>query len=143
MAENSTQEKLRLEIAAAESADTAGALAAEIAARFAPREETPLALTLRDADGALVAGLNGASHWRWLYVRHLWVAEAARDRGLGRRLMAEAESVARARGCVGIYVDTFEPRAAAFYESCGFAPVGAIADFPPGHRRVFLSKKLS
>lgn len=143
MAKPDYQEKLRLAVdETGESADTAGALGPEIAARFGPRDETPLALTLRDDVGALIAGLNGASHWRWFYVRHLWVSRGARGRGLGRRLMDAAEQVARARGCVGIYVDTFDPRAAGFYESCGFARAGEIADFPPGHQRKFLSKKL-
>lgn len=126
-----------------EGADTAGLLAVEIAARFGPRDEKPLALALRDTGGALVAGLNGASHWRWLYVRHLWVSTDARGRGLGRRLIDEAARIARLRDCVGIYVDTFDPRAAAFYERCGFTHAGEIADFPPGHRRIFLSRSLS
>lgn len=144
MAKLDRKEKLRLAVDdTGESADAAGALALEIAGCFGPRDEKPLALTLRDGAGALVAGLNGVSHWRWLYVRHLWVAEAARGRGLGRRLMEEAERVALSRGCAGIYVDTFDPGAAAFYESRGFARVGEIADFPPGHGRIFLSKRLS
>lgn len=138
------KEKLRLDVdETGESADTAGALGAEIAARYGPRDETPLALTLRGGEGALVAGLNGASHWRWLYVRHLWVAEGARGQGLGRRLMDEAERVARVRGCVGMYVDTFDPRAAGFYQSCGFVRAGEIANFPPGHRRIYLSRTVS
>lgn len=144
MADKSTQEKLHLAIdETAESTEVAAALAAEIAARFGPRNETPLALALRDAAGALVAGLNGASHWRWLYVRHLWVSEAARGQGLGRRLMEAAARIARDRACVGIYVDTFDPRAAGFYESCGFARVGEIADFPMGYGRIFLAKRMS
>ena len=92
--------------------------------------------------GALIAGLNGASHWRWLYVRHLWVEASQRGRGLGRRLMAEAERLAKDRGCVGIYVDTFDPQAAAFYEDIGFTRVGEIVGFPPGHQRLFFRKSL-
>ena len=30
---------------------------------------------MRDGAGALIGGLNGVIHWRWLYIRHLWVAE--------------------------------------------------------------------
>jgi len=119
------------------------ALRAEIEARFAPRDETPLAILARDGTGALLGGLEGASHWRWLYVRRLWVAPAQRGRGLGGRLLEEAEARARARGCVGVYIDTFDPGAAAFYERRGFARVGVIADFPPGHERIFLSKPLA
>lgn len=146
MTKNTTDEKPAPTIAiddGQECAELAALLGAEIASRFGPRDERPLSICARNAAGALVGGLNGASHWRWLYVRHLWVAQAARGRGLGRRLLGEAERVAQARGCVGVYVDTFDPRAAAFYEGCGFARVGDIANFPPGHGRIFLSKSLA
>ena len=117
-------------------------LGAEVAARFGPRDEKPLSVQAHDTAGALVGGVIGATHWGWLYIRQFWVAEAERGRGLGRRLLAEAEAVARARGCAGVYLDTFSPDAAAFYERCGFERVGAIENFPPGHARTFLSKAL-
>ena len=63
-------------------------LGAEIVARLGPRDERPLSILARDAAGAVVAGLNGVSHWRWLYVRHLYVAPGWRGQGLGRRLLA-------------------------------------------------------
>ena len=128
--------------AGADSAEIAQRLGAEVAARFGPRDETPLSVLARDASGALIGGLNGATHWRWLYVRHLWVAEARRGEGLGRALLAQAEACARRRDCIGVYIDTFEPAAAAFYERAGFARFGEIADFPHGSRRMFLSKRL-
>jgi hypothetical protein len=49
---------------------------------------------------------------------------------------------ARARQCIGLYLDTFDPGAAKFYERCGFLRFGQIDDFPPGHTRAFLYKKL-
>ncbi len=118
-------------------------LGAEVAERFRPREETPLSILAHDAAGALVGGLNGSTHWGWLYIRQFWVAEGERGRGLGRRLLSEAEAKARARGCVGVYLDTFSPEATAFYEQCGFLRVGAIENFPPGHARTFLRKGLA
>ncbi len=143
MIKNEEIEKIVLSIEPMESAELAARLGEEIAIRFGPRDETPVALAAHDAQGILVAGLNGVSHWRWLYVRHLWVEQSQRRRGLGRRLMAETERIARERGCVGLYVDTFDPRAAAFYETLGFTRAGEIADFPPGHARFFLSKLLA
>jgi GNAT superfamily N-acetyltransferase len=117
-------------------------LGAEIAARIGPRDERPLSILARDAGGAVIAGLNGVSHWRWLYVRHLYVAPGWRGQGLGRRLLAEAEQVARARACVGVYLDTFEESAAIFYERRGFVRHGRIENFPVGASRIFLSKAL-
>jgi ribosomal protein S18 acetylase RimI-like enzyme len=119
----------------------ARSLAAEIVAGFGPRDESPLAIVATAGDG-VVGGLNGSSHWGWCYIRHLWVQAGWRQRGLGRRLLAEAESQARARQCQGLYVDTFDPGAVAFYERAGYTHFGRIEDFPPGHARTFLSKRL-
>jgi GNAT superfamily N-acetyltransferase len=125
-----------------ECAELSARLGARIEARFGPRGETPLAILARDETGALIGGVNGVTHWRWLYVRHLWVEEGRRGQGLGRELMARAEAAAKARGAVGVYLDTFDESAAAFYESCGFARFGRIEDFPPGHGRIFLCKRM-
>jgi GNAT superfamily N-acetyltransferase len=135
-------EKIALSVEPAESGELAAMLGEEIAREFGPRDETPLCIMARDAQGTLIAGLNGVCHWRWLYVRHLWVDAPQRGRGWGRRLMAEAERLAKDRGCVGIYVDTFDPQAAAFYEDIGFARAGEIVGFPPGHQRLFFRKSL-
>lgn len=131
------------EIEAAESADVAARLGAEIAARFGPREEAPLSIVMRDGAGALLGGLNGVTHWRWLYIRHLWVAESQRGRGLATKLMESAERAALARGAVGAYIDTFDPGVARFYERRGYARIGEIADFPLGGRRIYLGKRFT
>ncbi len=126
-----------------ESTKIADLLGAEVAARFGPRNELPLTIMACDAAGALTGGLNGVSHWRWLYIRHFFIAPPWRRRGLGRRLMEQAETAAIARDCIGIYLDTFEESAAAFYERCGFVRCGRIENFPVGTARVYLSKALS
>jgi GNAT superfamily N-acetyltransferase len=135
-------EKIALSIEEMESPELAARLGDEIAEQFGPRDERPMCIAARDPHGVLIAGLNGVSHWRWLYIRHLWVEPLHRARGLGRRLMAEAERLARQRGCIGIYIDTFDPAAAAFYEALGFSRAGEIVGFPPGHARLFLRKSL-
>ena len=123
------------------AARIAGALAAEVAAEFGPRNELPFSIVATAGD-TVVGGLNGSSHWGWCYIRHLWVAPDWQRQGLGRRLLAQAETQARARHCTGLYVDTFNPGAVTFYERAGFARFGRIADFPPGHARTFLQKRL-
>jgi GNAT superfamily N-acetyltransferase len=123
------------------AAVVAASLAAEIAAGFGPKDEAPLSIVAHDGD-TVAGGLNGSMHWGWCYIRHLWVEAAWRRRGLGRRLVDEAEVWARARGCVGLYVDTFDAGAAMFYERAGYDVFGRIEGFPPGHARYFLQKKL-
>lgn len=139
----------RISIVIADTADDAdgrriaAALADDIAAKFGPADAQTVSLRARDADGALIGGLNGLVHWKWLYIRHLWVAESARRAGVGRRLLDAAESEARARGCVGLYIDTFERGVAEFYGRAGFEECGEISNFPPGGARVFLRKSLT
>jgi GNAT superfamily N-acetyltransferase len=129
------------------AARVASSLAAEITAAFGPRDESPLSIVAYAGDAtagdAVVGGLNGSTHWGWCYIRHLWVEAEWRRRGLGLRLLAEAEAQARARRCAGLYVDTFDSGAAAFYERAGFTPFGQVEDFPPGHARIFLFKRLT
>ena len=88
----------------------------------------------------------GYGHYRvygdLAHVAHVVADPHARGRGVGRSLMQQAETEAYARGCVGLYLDTFDPGAAQFYARCGFAPFGQIEDFPPGFSRTFLYKKL-
>ncbi|ACK51246.1 GCN5-related N-acetyltransferase [Methylocella silvestris BL2] len=119
----------------------AAALGVEIATGFGERNETPLAIGAYDGE-TLIGGLAGVTHWGWLYIRHVWIETHFRGRGIGQSLLADAELEARRRGCGGLYLDTFDPRAAKFYERAGFIRFGRIDGFPPGHARLFLSKKL-
>jgi GNAT superfamily N-acetyltransferase len=99
---------------------------------------------LRDAvDDRVVGGLLGEIRWRWLYVSKLWVSEAHRGGGAGTRLMAAAESRARERDCIGVYLDTFEYQARPFYERLGFEVYGTLEGFPPGFRQYYLAKRLA
>jgi GNAT superfamily N-acetyltransferase len=53
-----------------------------------------------------------------------------------------AEAAARARGCIGIWLNTFSFQARGFYEKLGFTPIGQIDDYPVGHQRFSLQKRL-
>lgn len=90
--------------------------------------------------GSVVGGALGRTGWAWLYVARLWVAEELRRSGIGSRLMTTIESEARARGCVGAWLDTFSFQARPFYESLGYQQFGELSDFPPGHSRHFMAK---
>lgn len=105
--------------------------------------EEPVQIFLRDDRGAVVGGLLGHIRWRWLYVAKLWVSASHRGGGHGSALMAAAESQARARGCLGAYLDTFEYQARPFYEKLGYVLFGTLEGYPPGHRQYFLAKPLA
>jgi GNAT superfamily N-acetyltransferase len=112
-----------------------------------PSDGRALTLLARDAQGAMIGGLIGATSYGWLLVKMLWVAEEARDHGFGARLMAEAETIARTRGCHGAWLDTSSARAERFYIRLGYEPFGVLkngpGEHPQGHRRAFLAKRLT
>ena len=92
-------------------------------------------------DSEIVAGLFAFTHWNWLEIRHLWVAEALRHHGLGRQLVLAAEREARIRGCDHAHVDTFSFQAVPFYERLGYSVFGRLEDYPAGHTMVYLQKR--
>lgn len=90
----------------------------------------------------IVGGADGHTHWGWLRVSHLWVAESLCGGGLGRRLMHAIEDAGRGRGCRGAWLDTFSFQAPGFYAAIGYRPFGDLGDYPPGHTRHYLCKPL-
>ena len=111
--------------------------------RGGPSGSSPLAIPIRDpATGEVSGGLWAGSSYDWLRIELLIVPEALRGRGIGTRLMRMAEDAARARGCVGVWLDTFEFQARGFYEKLGYEVFGSLDDNPRGSRRFFLRRRL-
>jgi predicted N-acetyltransferase YhbS len=111
-----------------------------------PNDSKPLVLLAREGS-TVVGGLVGVTSYGWLLVKILWVAEEMRRRGLGARVMAKAEALARARGCHGAWLDTSSADAERFYARLGYRPFGLLENLgderPHGHRRAFLAKRLA
>jgi GNAT superfamily N-acetyltransferase len=102
----------------------------------------PLAIALRDADGAITGGLWGQSAAGWMFVDLLVVPEAFRGQGLGSRLLREAKDIARKRNCTGVWLHTGTFQAPDFYEKKGYRRFGALPDYPPGHTTIYYMKRL-
>lgn len=104
-------------------------------------EVKPFAVLVRDESRSTVGGAIGGSYYGWLAIDLLWLPESLRGTGLGRQVMRLAEEEARARGCLGLRLDTFSFQARGFYEKCGFSVFGTLPDHPPGHTRYWLAKR--
>lgn len=101
------------------------------------------ALTITEPGAPQVlGGLWALSLWGSFYIGLVVVPEGARGRGLGSELMARAEAEAVARGCHGMWLDTYAFQARAFYERLGFSVLGQIDGPAPMFPRVFMSKSL-
>ncbi|MEA2527000.1 MAG: hypothetical protein QOF73_4227 [Thermomicrobiales bacterium] len=101
----------------------------------------PLAVFLRNEMGSVVAGLSGVTFWDWLVVDLLWVREDLRGRGIGGKLLETAEGEAIRRGCIGVFLDTQDFQAPAFYRKHGYSVFGELPDLPRGHVRYYLAKR--
>lgn len=101
----------------------------------------PLCTLVRDAD-VIQGGLWGTTYWGWLQVEMLFVPEALRGQGLGGRLLALAEEEAVRRGCHGAWLETMSFLDPGFYERRGYRIFATLEDYPLGHRRLFLRRRL-
>ena len=103
----------------------------------------PLAVVVRDEEGAVVGGVHGELCWGWLYIKTMWVAEDYRGRGIGTHLLAQLESVAVARGFHQAHLETTDFQALAFYLKNGYEVFGRLPNKPLGHTWYYLNKDLS
>jgi len=110
--------------------------------RAGPADWSPRFVVGRDGAGAVQAGMQVVVAYEWVFVRWLWVAEPFRNQGTGSRLLESAEAIARESGCRGVYLDTFTFQAPKFYERRGYREFGRLDDFPSGHSRIWLAKRL-
>ena len=102
-----------------------------------------LGVFVRDEAENIVAGAAGHTWGETCELRQVWVAEALRGWGLGRRLMAEAEAEAIRRGCRQLVLATHSFQAPEFYLKLGFEIVYDLPDYPRGHSQLVLRKLLS
>ena len=101
-----------------------------------------LSVARRGPDGGLEGGLTG---WSWggcCYIEYLWVRDDLRGAGLGSRLLAAAETEARARGCFQMVVFSHTFQAPDFYRRHGYVEYGRTENSPRGHADVHFTKEL-
>lgn len=97
---------------------------------------------LRDADGSLVAGLDGFTWGGYGRIEYLWVREDHRGRGLGKQLVEAAVDEVRRRGGATLILDTHTFQAPGFYAALGFVEVCRTTQTPRGHDQVLLQLDL-
>lgn len=107
-----------------------------------PVDIIPLHVVVKNDFSEIIGGLLAKTWWGGLDIQYLWVAEAHRKTGIGKKLMQMAEREALGRGCHMAYVDTFSFQAIGFYQRLGFSKYGQLAEFAHRHTRFYLSKPL-
>ena len=103
---------------------------------------TPLNIVEYDENGNTIGGILGGTYWGWMYVDVLWVHERHRHKGIGSKLLREAEKEAICRGCHHVHLDTMSWQAPEFYKKHGYEVIGILPDIPSGHQKYLLMKEL-
>jgi predicted N-acetyltransferase YhbS len=112
------------------------------ASHVGPEEDQELSILARTDEGEVVGAVLGRTGRGWLYMGTVWVDERYRGQNLGRQLIEAAEAEARRRGCRAAHLNTFSYEARPFYEKLGYVVFGTLDDFPQGHQRHFMYKRL-
>jgi GNAT superfamily N-acetyltransferase len=102
----------------------------------------PVNFFLKSDRDEIMGGLLGSIWGGWLHITYLWIDEAERGNRWATRLMDRAEAYARERGCHSVTLDTHSFQARPFYEKRGYEIFGTLDDFPKGHKKFFLQKRL-
>ena len=102
----------------------------------------PINIVEYDIDGNLIGGIIGGTYWGWMYVDILWVQEDHRKKGIGSKLLLEAEKEAIRRGCHHVHLDTMSWQAPEFYKKHGYEIIGILPDIPSGNQKYLLIKAL-
>jgi len=120
-----------------------GGLAAYNKDKFGRVDTRTLDILVRDeTSGEIIGGLLGRSSLGLFFLDLFYLPAELRGGGLGSRLIAEAESEARRRGCTAAFVYTVTFQAPGFYERHGYRRFGEIVCPPDGATRIFLTKPL-
>ncbi len=78
-------------------------------------------------------------------LKRIFVSEAARGLGLGRRIMARLEAIAAERGAKTLYLETgpLNTEAVTMYRRLGYVECGPFADYAANPYSLFMTRKLT
>ena len=102
-----------------------------------------LRIFIRDEEDKVVGGIIANLFGGWAYIALLWVDESLRGKGYGTKLLNRLETEAARLGCTHAHLDTYSFEARPFYEKAGYEVFGTLENYPPGHCKYFLRKKLA
>jgi ribosomal protein S18 acetylase RimI-like enzyme len=103
-------------------------------------DDRALIFALRDDKGRAVGVASGYSWAGIAELRLMWVDEAYRGLGHGRKLLDAFVAEAAARGALRIWVSTHGFQAPGLYQKAGFERMAEFAGWPEGHSNIVLCR---
>jgi GNAT superfamily N-acetyltransferase len=107
-----------------------------------PFERRNVRLYAHDEYDQVVAGLFAHVSMHAMVIEIFWVDGFWRKQGLGKKLVLQAEEIARSSGAVWSTVESTSFQARPFYEKQGYEVFAELEDSPIGHTNYWLKKRL-
>ncbi|SFP96384.1 Acetyltransferase (GNAT) family protein [Mesorhizobium sp. NFR06] len=105
-------------------------------------DDHSLVYVLRDEAGRAIGIAAGYSWAGIAELELMWVDEACRGRGHGRKLLDAFVAEAAMRGARRIWVSTHDFQAPDLYEKAGFERTAELAGWPEGHSNIIFCKAI-
>ncbi|MBI6874485.1 GNAT family N-acetyltransferase [Clostridium aciditolerans] len=110
---------------------------------FEIRDEPQFTISEIDKYNELVGGIVCTIVGQWLEVDFLWVRDEQRGKGLGKKLLHEAERIAMGNKCKKAFLTTMNFQAQPFYLKYGYKTVYVQREYPITNEKYFMEKELN
>ncbi|MEC6746933.1 GNAT family N-acetyltransferase [Marinilactibacillus sp. XAAS-LB27] len=101
-----------------------------------------ISFVYKEADEVL-GSIVGHIQWDHLKIELFFVSKNTQGKGIGSKLLAHVEKLAKTENCQYIFLETMSFNAPAFYQKNGYEIVGKIDNSPlPGETRYFMKKDM-
>lgn len=101
-----------------------------------------LGFVIRDKADRTIGVAAGYSWAATSELKQMWIDEAHRGRGYGRKLLDAFVAESAGRGVRRIWVASYDFQAPGFYEKAGFKRMAEFAGWPEGQANIVLCKIL-
>lgn len=105
------------------------------------RDGIGIKLVIRDSAADVIGGLLAFTTMRNLVIELLWLNERYRGRGLGRKLILEAERIATENGCIAVQASALSFQSPEFFRRMGYTVFGASDGYPDPVKEYYLIKR--
>jgi ribosomal protein S18 acetylase RimI-like enzyme len=102
----------------------------------------PFRIYIKDSDRSVLGGASGVTYYGCLYVDMLWVEESIRSQGFCKKIMEEAEKIAKERKCIFATLNTMDWEALPFYQKLGYSIEFVREGYDKASKMYMLRKKL-
>jgi len=105
------------------------------------RDGIGIKLVIRDSANDVIGGLLAFTTIRNLVIELLWLDERYRGCGLGKKLILEAERIAKDNGCIAVQTSVLSFQSPEFFRRMGYTVFGMSDGYPDSVKEYYLIKK--